>query len=65
MMAQLDIPALTGDPKTWLVLLGGAFVTLVVGRFFQAFKSGEGIVGAVKAVIYGTNTKTPPPADKP
>ena len=59
MFAQLDIGELGSNPKTWIVLIGGTLVSLIVGRFIQAFKNGEGIVGAAKAVWLGTNTPKP------
>ena len=55
LLAQIDIPALTGNPKAWLMLVGGILATMIVGRFVQAFKSGEGLIGAGKAVLFGTN----------
>ena len=59
MIAQLDLVQLGNDPKTWIVLIGGLLVSMIVGRFIQAFKSGEGIVGSAKAVWLGTNTPKP------
>lgn len=59
MIAQIDLVQLGNDPKTWLVIIGGLLVSLIVGRFVQAFKNGEGVVGAAKAVWLGTNTPKP------
>lgn len=52
-----DIINLGDNPKTWIVMIGGLLVSLIVGRFVQAFRNGEGIVGAAKAVWLGTNSK--------
>ncbi len=64
LLAQLDIPALTGDPKTWITIIGGLLATLIVGRFVQAFRNGAGLIDAAKAVIFGTNTPKPPEPPK-
>ena len=55
-LAQADIFSLGSDPKTWIVIIGGTLVSLIVGRFIQAFRAGAGIKGAVLAVWLGTNT---------
>ena len=51
-----EIPILGDDPKKWVIALGVLVVSLIVGRFVQAFRNGEGIKGAVIAVWLGTNT---------
>lgn len=65
MLAQSDIITLGSDPKTWLVVISGVLTTMIVGRFIQSFKSGEGLVGAAKAVVFGTNTPLPPQDNQP
>ena len=55
-----EIINLGDNPKAWIVLIGGLLLSLIVGRFVQAFRSGEGIKGAILAVWLGTNT----PKDK-
>lgn len=57
-LAQVELPVLGNDPKTWMMVIGGVLLTLIVGRFVQSFRSGEGLIGAAKAVIFGTNSKT-------
>ncbi len=51
-----EIVQLSDNPKTWIVVIGGLLISLIVGRFVQAFRNGDGIVGAAKAVWLGTNT---------
>ena len=58
MLAQADLIALGSNPKTWIVIIGGTLLSLIVGRFVQAFKNGAGIKGAAIAVWLGTNTPT-------
>jgi len=55
LLAQADLISLGSDPKTWLIVIGGTLVSMIVGRFIQAFRNGAGIKGAVLAVWLGTN----------
>ena len=64
LLGQIDLPALTGDPKAWLTIISGVLVTMIVGRFIQAFRNGAGLIDAAKAVLFGTNIPKPP-SDKP
>lgn len=52
-----ELIQLGDNPKTWLVLISGLLISMIVGRFVQAFRNGEGIKGAVLAVWLGTNSK--------
>jgi hypothetical protein len=65
MLAQMEIPALPGDPKAWVTVVAGLLLTMIVGRFVQAFRGGAGIIDAGKAVLFGTNVPKPPTDDKP
>ena len=56
MLAQIDITQLGTNPKMWLTVIGGVLLSLIVGRFIQAFKAGGGIADAAKAVWAGTNS---------
>jgi len=58
MIAQADLVSLGSDPKTWIVIIGGTLISMIVGRFIQAFRNGAGIRGAALAVWLGTNTPT-------
>jgi len=51
---------LGNNPSTWLVVVGGMLLSMIVGRFVQAFRNGAGIKDAALAVWLGTNT----PKDK-
>jgi len=53
-----ELIQLGDNPKAWLLIISGVLLSLIVGRFIQAFKNGEGLVGAAKAVWLGTNTKS-------
>lgn len=67
MIAQVDLLTLGNNSKTWIVAIGGLLLTLIVGRFVQAFRNGAGIKDAALAVWLGTNVPKPPlpPEDKP
>ena len=60
LLAQADIPLFTGNIKTWLLAITGLLLALIVGRFVQAFRNGAGLIDAVKAVLFGTNTPKGP-----
>jgi hypothetical protein len=52
----MDTPfTLPGDPKVWLTAIAGILITMIVGRFIQAFRAGAGLIDAGKAVLFGTN----------
>jgi len=51
---------LGNNPSTWLVVVGGMLLSMIVGRFVQAFRNGAGLKDAALAVWLGTNT----PKDK-
>lgn len=53
-----EIIQLGDNPKAWLLVISALLISLIVGRFVQAFKNGEGIKGAVMAVWLGTNEKS-------
>ena len=55
LLAQIDIPVLSGNWKLFLLGIAGLLLTMIVGRFVQSFKSGAGLIDAGKAVIFGTN----------
>jgi hypothetical protein len=61
LLAQSELITLGSDPKTWIVLIGGTLISMIVGRFIQAFRNGAGIKDAVLAVWLGTNTPKNPP----
>lgn len=46
---------LPGDPKTWLAAVAALLLSMIIGRFVQAFRNGAGIKGAAMAVWLGTN----------
>lgn len=62
MFAQIDF-AIGDNFKTWLIGAVGLLLSMIIGRFIQAFRNGSGITGAVAAVWLGTNTPTKPEAD--
>jgi len=53
------VPIFGGDVQTWVLAVAVMLVALIVGRFVHSFRNGSGIVGAWKAVVFGTNTPTP------
>ena len=58
-----DMPTkmLTSNWREWQ--LDGVtliFVLGILGRAVKALQSGGGIIGAIKGVLYGVNTPTPP-----
>ena len=57
-----EIPILGDDPKKWVIAIGVLLLSMIIGRFVQAFRNGAGIKDAVLAVWLGTNT---PKKDKP
>jgi hypothetical protein len=65
LLAQVDptslpLPSSAAGIKSWLLAIGGILAMLIIGRFIQAFKNGAGVIGAVKAVLFGTNTPSGP-----
>jgi hypothetical protein len=68
MIAQIDVISLGTNPKAWLVIIGGTLLSLIVGRFVQAFRAGGGLKDAALAVWCGTNAPkqtSPPPLTRP
>ena len=55
LLAQIDLPAFTGNWKLYLLGISGLLLAMIVGRFVQAFRGGAGLIDAGKAVIFGTN----------
>ena len=53
-----EIINLGDNPKLWLTLLSGLLLSMIVGRFVQAFRNGAGIKDAALSVWLGTNTPT-------
>jgi hypothetical protein len=55
LLAQIDIPVLSGNWKLFLLGIAGLLLSMIVGRFVQAFRGGAGLIDAGKAVLFGTN----------
>ena len=55
-LAQGELISVGSNPKSWLVIIGGMVLSMIVGRFIQAFRNGAGIKDAASAVWLGTNT---------
>lgn len=51
-----ELIQLGDDPKLWIIIIGGMLLSMIVGRFVQAFRNGAGIKDAALAVWLGTNT---------
>jgi len=56
LLAQIDIPVLSGNWKLFLLGIASLLLTMIVGRFVQSFRSGAGLIDAAKAVVFGTTT---------
>jgi hypothetical protein len=52
-----QVPILGADPKKWVLAIVALLASMIIGRFVQSFRNGEGVKGAAAAIWLGTNKK--------
>lgn len=50
-----EIPILGDDPKKWVLALAALLLSMMVGRFVNAWRDGAGIRDAIMSIWLGTN----------